>query len=312
MASQIELERSSSLQKFLSEEGFVASPEEELRMRNVIDKLREILMTWIKRVAYQRRLPQNQIKAASATLLPYGLYGFGVYNVESDIDVLCVAPCFASMTEDFFIVLYNMLAGRPEVSGIHCVKDVKVPLLQFTFEGILIGLSFAKLQVTAVPESVDIFDPLFVKDIDETSWKSLSGVRVKNSILQLVPDVKIFQEQLCCVKSWAKRRGVYGDLFGFFGDIHLAVLAAFICQKNPSASLVDLISIFFKTFAFWPWPEPVVLQEGATLPPGTRTLMPIQLPSSPNEYCHSNMTTSTFNKIRAEFRRGYCQSTSSF
>ncbi|KAJ9546351.1 hypothetical protein OSB04_018894 [Centaurea solstitialis] len=313
MASEIELPR--SLLKFLSEEGLVASPEEEQRISNVIDKLKEILMTWIKRVAYQRRLPKNQIKAASATLLPYGVYGLGVYNVESNIDVLCVAPCFASMKvsplffymEDFFIVLNNMLAGRPEVSGIHCIKDAKVPLLHFTFEGILIDLAFAKLQVTAVPESVDILDPSFVKDVDETSWKSLCGVRVKNSILQLVPDVKIFQENLRCIKSWAKRRGVYGDLFGFFGDIQLAVLVAFICQKNPSASLVDLISIFFKTFAFWPWPEPVVLEGGATLPPITRALMPIQLPSSPNEYCHSNMTISTFNKIRAEFRRGYCQ-----
>lgn len=45
-----------------------------------------------------------------------------------------------------------MLAGRPEVSGIHCVKDAKIPLLQFTFEGILIDLPFAKLQVTAVPD----------------------------------------------------------------------------------------------------------------------------------------------------------------
>ena len=54
--------------------------------------------------------------------------------------------------EDFFIVLNNMLAGRPEVSGIHCVKDAKVPLLHFTFEGILIDLAFAKLQVTDVPE----------------------------------------------------------------------------------------------------------------------------------------------------------------
>lgn len=45
-----------------------------------------------------------------------------------------------------------MLAGRQEVSGIHCVKDAKFPLLQFTFDGILINLSFSKLQVTAVPE----------------------------------------------------------------------------------------------------------------------------------------------------------------
>ena len=102
------------------------------------------------------------------------------------------------------------------------------------------------------------------------------------------------------------------QLFGFFGGTHLAILAALICERNPSASLLDLISMFFKTFAFWPWPEPVILEEGATpkpppLPLGTQALMPIQLPGSRNEYCHSNMTTSTFNKIRSEFRRGYRQ-----
>ena len=38
----------------------------------------QILMAWIKRVAYQRRLPPNQIKDASVTILPYGSYGLGV------------------------------------------------------------------------------------------------------------------------------------------------------------------------------------------------------------------------------------------
>ncbi|KAI3825524.1 hypothetical protein L1987_07014 [Smallanthus sonchifolius] len=307
MVSQIELESSVSLLKFIRDEGLSVSPEEEVRRRNLIGKLKEIVMVWIRRVSYQRRLPQDQIKDASATILVYGLYGLDGYNADSDVDAVCVGPCFASMAEDFFIVLYNMLAGRPEVSGIHCVKEAKVPFLQFTFDGILIDLAFAKLQITAVPENVDISNPSFIKDIDETSWTSFAGVRVKNRILQIVPDVKIFQELLQCVKSWAKRRGVYGDLFGLFGGIHLAVLAAFVCINNPSSSLANLISIFFKTFAFWPWPEPVAIEDGATplLPPGTRALMPVRLPSSPDAYCHSNITTSTFNKIRSEFRRGY-------
>ncbi|KAF5797017.1 putative polynucleotide adenylyltransferase [Helianthus annuus] len=312
MVSQIELESSDSLLKFIRDNALLVSPEEQLRRRNLIDKLKQILMTWIRRVAYQRRLPQNQIKDASATLLVYGPYGLDVYAADSNIDAVCVVPCFASLAEDFFIVLYNMLAGRPEVSGIHCVKEAKVPLMQFTFDGILIDMAFAKLQVTAVPENVDISNPSFIKDIDENSWASLSGVRVKNRILQTVPDVKIFQELLQCVKSWAKRRGVYSDLFGLFGGIELAVLAAFVCMKNPSDSLVNLISIFFKTFAFWPWPEAVVVEDVGVLPPGTRALMPIQLPSSPDEYCHSNMTTSTFNKIRSEFRRGYRQTQDPF
>ncbi|KAL8226621.1 hypothetical protein R6Q57_016453 [Mikania cordata] len=310
MASQQELETSASLIKYISDEGLLISPEEELRRTNHISKLKEILMTWIRRVAFQRRLPRNQINNASATILAYGSYGIDVYNADSNVDAVCVAPCFASLAEDFLIVLYNILAGRPEVSGIHCVKDADVPFLRFTFDGILIDLNFAKLQVTVVPEDVDISDPLSIKDIDETSWKSFSGVRVNNSILHIVPDVKVFKELLHCVKFWARRRGVCSDLFGLFGGIHLAVLAAFVCIKNPNVSLVKLMSIFFETFAFWPWPEPVFVEDGATpspppLPPGTRGLMPIQLPGSLNEYCHSNMTTSTFNKIRSEFRRGY-------
>ncbi|XP_076952110.1 nuclear poly(A) polymerase 3-like isoform X2 [Bidens hawaiensis] len=306
----MESEASLSLLKFMSDEGLLVSPEQKMKRKNIIHNLKEILMIWITRVAYQRRLPQHQIKHASATLLLYGSYGLDVYDADSNIDAVCVAPCFASLAEDFFIVLYNMLAGRPEVSGIHCVKEAKVPILQFIFDGILIDLSFAKLQYAAVPEDVDISNSSFKQDIDETSWMSLSGVRVMNRILQIVPDVKIFKELLQCARSWAKRRGVYSELFGLFGGIHLAVLAAFICIKNPSGSLVNLISAFFKTYAFWPWPEPVVVEDGPVpllppLPPGTRALMLIRLPSTPDEYCHSDITTSTFNKIRSEFRRGY-------
>ncbi|KAI3706896.1 hypothetical protein L6452_24951 [Arctium lappa] len=308
VVARIELEKSISLQQFMNDEGLVPSREEELRRNNVIRKLKEIVIKWIKRVAYRRWLPQNQIRAASATILTYGSYGLGVHNVESDIDALCVGPWFASLTEDFFIVLWNMLAKRVEVTDIHCVKDAKVPLMRFKFEGISIDLTYARLQVTTVPENVDILNPLFLNGIDETSWKSLSGVRANNSILQLVPDVKTFQELLCCVKLWAKRRGMYGNLFGLFGGVHLAVLVAFICQRNPGVSLAALVSIFFKTFASWPWPMPVLLQQGMMRPPHppeTRSLMPIQLPSSPHEYCHSNITASTFMKIKNEFRRGY-------
>ena len=56
------------------------------------------------------------------------------------------------MQEDFFIVLYNMLKSRTEVSEIHCVKDAKVPLMRFKFDGISIDLPYAQLKVLAVPE----------------------------------------------------------------------------------------------------------------------------------------------------------------
>lgn len=221
---------------------------------------------------------------------------------------MCVGPCFATIEEDFFIVLHSMLASRPEVSDIHCVKGAKVPLMRFKFDGISIDLPYARLKVISIPEDVDVFNPFFLKNMDDTSWKSLSGVRANRRILQLVPNVELFQAVMRCVKLWAKKRGVYGNLLGFFGGIHLAVLSAFICQRHPTASLSALIFIFFKTFAFWPWPTPVVLQYGVAWP-FIRTdkvlWMPIQLPCSPYEFCHSNVVRSTFLKIKIEFMRGH-------
>ncbi|CAI9119043.1 OLC1v1020697C1 [Oldenlandia corymbosa var. corymbosa] len=305
---KMEVQRSMSLLQFMADEGLVPSPEEEIKRRNVIAKLKQIVNQWVKRVAYQCQLPKNRIRAASATILTFGSYGLGVHNAGSDIDALCVGPYFATLADDFFVVLRNMLASRPEVTEIHCIKDAKVPLMKFKFDGLAIDLPFAQLKVISVPENVDILNPFFLRNIDDTSWKSLSGVRANKSIHQLVPNIELFQSLLRCVKFWAKRRGVYGNLHGFFGGVHFAVLAAFICQRHPNASLSVLSSIFFKTFAFWPWPRPVFLHGRMippTIPSDSRFLMPIQLPCSPNEYCHSNITRSTFFRIRTEFLRGH-------
>ncbi|KAE8076646.1 hypothetical protein FH972_015282 [Carpinus fangiana] len=307
--ARMDEERSISLLQFMVDEGLVLYPEEEEKRSNIILKLKQIVLAWIKKVAWQRRFPREHIAATCATILTYGSYGLGVHGLESDIDALCVGPSFATMAEDFFVVLCNMLKSRPEVSEIHCVKDAKVPLMRFKFDGISVDLPYAQLQVLSVPENVDILNPLFFEDIDETSWKSLSGVRANKRIVQLVPDLENFQSMLRCVKLWAKRRGVYGNLLGFLGGVHLAILAAFVCQQHPNATLNTLIMNFFQTFAFWPWPTPVILQDGNLPTTGdateTRSLMPIELPCSPHEYCHSNITKSTFYRIRAEFLQGH-------
>ncbi|XP_038723185.1 nuclear poly(A) polymerase 3 isoform X2 [Tripterygium wilfordii] len=284
----MEEERSIALHQLMVNEGLIPSSEEEERRQSVVYELRKIVLAWIKRVAWQRRLTKQQIAATSATVLTNGSYGLG---------------------EDFFIVLCNMLKDSPEVSEIHCVRDAKAPLMRFKFDGIPVDLPYAQLKVLSVPEDVDVLNPFFLRDMDEASWKSLSGVCANKCILQLLPDVESFQSLLRCVKLWAKRRGVYGNLHGFLGAVHLAILAAFVCQSHPGASLSALVSEFFKTFAFWPWPTPVVLQDGISPVPGDaseiRSFMPIQLPCTPYEYCHSNITKSTFYKIRAEFLRAH-------
>ncbi|KAL2921075.1 Nuclear poly(A) polymerase 3 [Bienertia sinuspersici] len=278
---RMDLHRSFTLVQFMADNGVMASPEETLKREHIIQELKKIVQSWITKVAWQRNLPDNVIRDASATVLTYGSYGLGVHNSESDIDALCVAPWFATMAEDFFVVLYNILKGKSEVSEIHCVKDAKVPLMRFKFEGVAIDLPYAQLQ------NVDLLNPMFLTSIDETSWRSISGVRVNQCILQLVPNL---------------------ELFGFLGGIHLAILSALVCQRNPDACVSALVMCFFNTFASWPWPIPVVLQDGMVAAAHdtteVRSWMPIRLPCSPYHYCHSNITRSTFNRIRAEFLRG--------
>uniref|UniRef100_A0A7C9AMD2 Poly(A) polymerase n=1 Tax=Opuntia streptacantha TaxID=393608 RepID=A0A7C9AMD2_OPUST len=298
-----------SLLQFMSDQGLIPSPEEDLKREIIINKLKATVLKWIKRVAWQRRLPVDVISAASATILPYGSYGLGVHDSESDTDALCVGPCFASRAEDFFVVLCNMLKNMPGVLDVHSVKDAKVPLMRFKFEGISVDLLYAQLQFTSVPENVDLLDPASLTGIDDNTRKSLSGVRANQSILQLVPNLQSFQSLLRCIKFWAKQRGVYGSLFGYLGGIHLAILAAFICLKNPDAGLSVLVRSFFDTFANWPWPTPAALQdEVMTFKEDANekmSWMPIRLPCSPYEFCQSNITRGTFNRIRTEFLRGH-------
>ncbi|KAL7188856.1 hypothetical protein ACSBR1_038668 [Camellia fascicularis] len=218
--------------------------------------------------------------------------------------------------EDFFVVLHNMLTSISKVSEVHCVKDAKVPLMRFKLHGISIDLHMLNLNSyncfcihTRIScydlQNVDILNPFFLSNIDETSWRSLSGVHANKCILRLLPNMEVFKSLLRCVKLWAKRRGVYGNLLVFFGGVHLAILAAFICQRHANVSLNGLISNFFKTFAFWDWQTPVILQDGMVLvtisASEIRSLMPIRLPCRPHDHCHSNITKSTFYRIRTEF-----------
>lgn len=68
-----------------------------------------------------------------------------------------------------------------------------------------------------------------------------------------------FQVLLRCIKLWARRRGLHCHLLGFFAGIHLAILAAYVCQRYPNASVNGLFTMFFEIFAHWPWQNPVSL-----------------------------------------------------
>ncbi|RZC54505.1 hypothetical protein C5167_013356 [Papaver somniferum] len=86
-----------------------------------------------------------------------------------------------------------MLETRKEVSYLLCAKDSKVSLMRFKYDGISVDLSYAQLKVMSVPDNMDVLNPFILENIDETSWKCLSGVRANMQILQLVPNLEILK-----------------------------------------------------------------------------------------------------------------------
>jgi poly(A) polymerase len=45
----------------------------------------------------------------------------------------------------FFILLRQILEGRPEVSEVQTVESAKVPLMRFRFDGIAVDFTYAQL-----------------------------------------------------------------------------------------------------------------------------------------------------------------------
>lgn len=52
----------------------------------------------------------------------------------------------------FFVVLRQMLEGRPEVSELHSIEGAKVPLMRFKFNGILVDFPYVQLPVINAAE----------------------------------------------------------------------------------------------------------------------------------------------------------------
>lgn len=306
--TDIDIARTHALEKFQIDAELILTEKEEAKRRSVLAQLEQIVKRWARRVTWQRGLPKDLKESSNAKIFTFGSYQLGVHGPEADIDALCVGPCYATLEDDFFIVLYNMLKKTAEVSEVQCVKSANVPLMRFKFSGISIDLLYARLSLRTIPEDMDILDEKLLEDLDDTTVKSLNGCRVTARILQLVPKIENFRSTLRCIKFWAKRRGIYSHIFGFLGGIHWAVLVARVCQMFPNATVSMLVSRFFWIYAHWQWPTPVTLVE--TQPDHAdgsdrHHHMPIIIPVHPYSCCSYNVTRSTLQKLKSEFSRGW-------
>ncbi|MCO5574601.1 hypothetical protein L7F22_028389 [Adiantum nelumboides] len=309
-----DLWRDHQLGLFLASAGVFESTQESTLRAEVLGRLDQTVKMWVKKVCSNRGFSHQLVELANAKIFSFGSYRLGVHGPHADIDALCVGPQYASREHDFFVVLHGMLQEMPEVTELNPVPDAHVPLLKFKFQGISVDLVYARLALWLIPEDLDLSQDSILCNVDEQSVRSLNGCRVTDRIMRLVPNIPAFRTTLRCIKLWARRRGVYSNVMGFLGGVNWALLVARICQLYPNAVPSMLVSRFFRIYAQWRWPSPVMLCEiehgaGDGLPvwdprrnprDGTH-LMPIITPAYPCMNSSYNVSSSTLRVIRDQF-----------
>ncbi|KAG8082953.1 hypothetical protein GUJ93_ZPchr0014g47011 [Zizania palustris] len=318
--TSVDLETTAHLETLLQEAGLYETPDETAVREDVLRELQGIIDRWVKFLTDQRGYSDGQgfgirtewseihgnspisnlADKATALVLPFGSYRLGVHGRSSDIDALVVGPSYVNRDRDFFTVLAGVLASTEGVTELQPVD-----------------LLYANVGLPVVPSDLDLRDR---KVLRVATVRSLNGVRVADKILRLVPDAAAFRTTLRCVKHWAKARGVYSNVGGFLGGVGWAILVARVCQLFPNASPSMLLPRFFRTFAQWKWPNPVMLRAiehddgelGLHLPvwdprrnPRDRThLMPIITPAYPCMNSAYNVSHATLRVIKEQIAIG--------
>lgn len=300
------------------------TPEGMARREAVLKELEEVVMEWITEVGVAAGMPEGEAKRSGVKIVTLGSYRLGVVHPGSDIDTLCIAPPHVGR-EAYFTTFVNKLHRHDSVTECVPIPDAFTPIIKLKMSGVSIDLLFARL-VKALADGQNpeeaVKDDEVLRDMDDKSVRCVNGYRVADQILNLVPDQETFRQTLRFVKYWARRRGIYSNVLGFFGGITWALLVARVCQLYPYYAPSQLVNRFFRVYDQWNWSKPVMLCEivdAQTIPgmsglkvwnpktnPGDKQhIMPVITPSFPAMNSTHNVTETTKRILLDEFRRGY-------
>lgn len=285
----------------------------------VLEELEGIVSEWILEEGRSQGLSDET--SFTAKIVTLGSYRLGVVQPGSDMDTLCIAPPHVAR-EAFFTAFLKKLENHPHVSDCVPIPGAYTPIIKLKLRRVSIDLLFARLVRPLEPGSdlEAVKDDEILKDMDDKSVRCINGYRVADQILSLVPNQEAFRETLRFVKCWARRRGIYSNVLGFFGGITWALLVARVCQLYPNYCFSQLVNRFFRIYDQWNWSKPVLLCDVVESVPGIagfkvwnpktnhadkQHLMPVITPAFPAMNCTYNVTETTKRILLDEFRRGY-------
>ncbi|KAJ9081206.1 polynucleotide adenylyltransferase [Entomophthora muscae] len=289
--------------------------EDQVKARQVaLSEIEVLLREFVYNTSLKNGLTEAEIQDPVCKVYTFGSFSLGAHFKGSDIDVLCLVS--ESITkQDFFEGFSTVLKALPKVKSLTAVTHAYVPVLKMEFNGIQIDLVFACLPLPKNENGFDLENYDILAKCEDTVLRSLNGPRVSQEILNLVPKLDTFQMALRFIKLWAKCRGLYSNVMGYFGGVAWAIMVARICQLFPYASVSTIVQQFFEIYQEWQWPHPIILKRvtkreslvPAWDPSVTQTdqshRMPVITPAFPSMCSTHNVTKMNQAIITAELIR---------
>lgn len=315
-STDAEIQASEEMDMYLQECGFFEDDKEGQTRERVLGRLNFMVREFVTRTGKEKNVVCGDEKSFGGKIFTFGSYRLGVHDKGADIDALCVVPRHVTRS-DFFDRFYETLKKDSNIEDVTKIEDAFVPIIKFKFQGIPIDLVFARLNVPAIKDGINLLNNTLLKNMDEKCILSLNGSRVTDEMLGLVPSVKTFHSALRCIKYWAKRRCVYGNPYGYFGGVAYSLCVARVCQLYPNSSSFVIVCKFFELFSSWKWPTPVLLCPVIDLnynlkvwdpkiyPSDKYHRMPVITPAYPSMCATHNVSNSTQHAITKELMRAH-------
>jgi poly(A) polymerase len=306
----------------LQQEPVYEGKEEAQHRERVLVELTEVVNRWLMDASKKKGFSEEMALESGGAMFPFGSYRLGVHGPDADIDAVLVAP--RHLERDAFFLgsgpvtaFHEVLKGHEKVSQVQPVPDAYVPVIKFAFSGIQFDLLFARLAHSKIdPQTFNTLEDKNLSGVDEQTQRSMNGTRVADKILKSVPNVENFRTVLRCIKLWARQRGVYGNVYGYPGGVAWALLVARVCQLYPNAAPATILAKFFKFWAMWKWPNPVLLDTIVDLKYGFKVwdsktdlkdrkdISPVITPCYPGMNSTYNVSKATIATLQEEWKRG--------
>ncbi|KAJ9645409.1 uncharacterized protein PV06_07888 [Exophiala oligosperma] len=323
LPESIDTEKTADLIEELKKENNYEPLEATQKRMATLGLLNRVTQEFVREVSRRRRMPPSQIEQFGGKIFPYGSYRLGVFGPGSDIDTLAVAPRHVTREDffEYFPTVLKRMTGESDISSLTPVPDSYVPIIKLVLNDIEIDLIFASIaSLQTIPKNLTLNDNNLLTGLDQATIRAVTGPRVTDEILSLVPEQKTFRTALRAIKLWAQRRAVYANIVGYPGGVAWAMLVARVCQLYPHAVGATLVDKFFFVMKCWDWPTPVMLKDIEQPKPSQanefkvwnpalyrgdkKMLMPIITPAFPSMSATYNISKSGKAVILRELERG--------